>query len=399
MAAYDPNDPAVYGPIPGVGLVTLSQWNAYNTQLFAANQQAAHDQFAAVAQSFPVDVANPYVVPPKVTAPPPAGTSTAAAGAAEKSHLIGAGGGLSDYCLYFPDDPLCEFFGGGFGGGGGGGGEINETIVFQGLDATDVNAAIDNGLTAVWSAVVGSIDSVLAAAIASIQGALTGIGNAIKAAYAVLSRLGGFILGFLQTLLRDIVAGILHVLQDMRDLFKHVIDDVLKPLAGALQAIRDKLLDLYKRFVRPVLLILHQFRQLLNILALFHVPFARKLDQKLADLERRVTQPLLLLLSYTNAVANWINLLSTVNYLIQSPTWLWSFKAYIGPSTNLQLAAMTPNVDQAAIAAIQAANSAPTVQQSQAAGVTYIQTGGGDHAVIAQQMTDMLTADLSQGFF
>ena len=299
-------------------------------------------------------------------------------------------GDPGSYCDYYPDDPLCDIWGG-IGGGGIVIGNTGTTtveqpvIIQQGLSATDVHGLVDGALSTVWSAVVGAIDSIVAVAIAAIQDAITALGNAIKAAFAMLSRLGGFILNALKSMLNGLLHTIIQVLQDIRNILKKLATDVLLPLAKAIGSLRDKLLDLYRRFIRPMLIVLQDIRRVLNILAIFHVPFAQKLDAKLADLERRITAPFLLLLRYTNQVANWINLIITANYLLQKPVFLASLNAYKGESINLLANAMNTPASAAVQAKAAAAFTLGDATQSKAQLTTYLQTGTGDFAApIAQ---------------
>ena len=306
-------------------------------------------------------------------------------------------GGAGSYCDEFPDDPLCNIWDGAGGvvfGGGNTGAVYQPVIIQEGLNATDVHGIVDAGLDTVWSAVVGAIDSTVLVAIAAIQDALTALGNAIKAAFAMLSRLGGFILNALKSMLTGLLHSIIQVLQDIRSLLKKLVTDVIIPLAKAIVAMRDKLLELYRRFIRPLLIWIQDVRRVLNILAIFHVPFAQKLDAKLANLERRITAPLLLLLRYTNQVANWMNLIVTANYLLQKPVFLASLNAYKGESINLLTNAMNTPASAAMTAAATNSMGATTPQQSAQDLQTFLSTGGGPYAApIAAKMINTLLSE------
>jgi hypothetical protein len=447
MAAGDPNDPAIYGPVNGV-FVTLSDFQAYEQSLVNANAQAAAPIIQQINKQYGVDIPVPVPSTPKpatlasftgdcqqpnqpgfpgwasfsdaaawanactatpVTVPviPAVSIGSTASGSAGRgapaasaiaggsgsspqlqSHASGYDGygGTGSYCDEFPDDPLCDIWGTGSGGGvifGGGntGGVYQPVIIQEGLNATDVHGIVDAGLDTVWSAVVGAIDATVLAAISAIQDAITALGNAIKAAFAMLARLGGFILNALASMLRSLLKSILQVLQDIRNVLQKIAKDILPAIAKAVKAIRDKTLDLYKRFVRPLLIWIQDVRRVLNILAIFHVPFAEKLDAKLADLERRITAPLLLLLRYTNQVANWMNLIVTANYLIQKPTFLWSQNAYKGESLNLFANAMNTPASAATIASAQAAFAAPSSKQTADDLTVFLQSDSGPYAV------------------
>jgi hypothetical protein len=446
MAAGDPNDPAIYGPVNGV-FVTLSTFQAYEQSLVDANARAAAPIIQQINNQYGVNIPVPVPSTPKpatlaswtgdcnapkqpgfpgwatfadaaawanactathvsVPVTPSAGTGAAAGSSAGrgapavsaiagrsatspplKSHVSGFDptGGSGSYCDEFPDDPLCDVWGGGSGGGiifGGGntGGVYQPVIIQEGLNATDVHAIVDSGLDTVWSAVVGAIDATVLVAIAAIQNAITALGNAIKAAFAMLARLGGFILNALKSMLTGLLHSILQVLQDIRNIVKHLATDVLLPIAKEIKAMRDRILDYYRRVIRPLLIWIQNVRRVLNILAIFHVPLAQKLDAKLADLERRITAPLLLQLRYINQVANWINLIVTANYLIQKPTFLWSQNAYKGESLNMFANAMAVPASAAQIAAAQTSMGVSTTAQTTADLHTFLSTGSGPYA-------------------
>lgn len=451
MAAGDPNDPAIYGPVNGV-YVTLSAFQAYEQGLVNANAQSAGALWDQLNKANGTNFPNPTPPPPKppplesftgdcqqpnrpgfpgwatfadaaawanactathvdvpaIPATSPAGSGSGSAGTTVSVNppaatpVPGAGGtalqahssgfdptgGAGSYCDEFPDDPLCDIWGGGGGivfGGGSTTSIYQPVIIQEGLNATDVHGIVDGALDTVWSAVVGAIDATVLVAISAIQDAITALGKAISASFAMLAKLGGFILKALKAMLRDLEKAILQVLQDIRNLIKKITHDVLPALAKGIIAARDRLIKIYQQLIRPLLIWMQDVRRVLNILAIFHVPFAQKLDAKLADLERRLTAPLLLLLRYTNAVANWMNLISTANYLLQKPMFLWSLNAYKGESINLLTNAMNTPATAAVQAKAASAITPGDATQSKAELTTYLQTGTGDFALpIAQ---------------
>lgn len=329
----------------------------------------------------PAPSTTPATTTPPVTTTPPATTAPAASGtsttptpssstpATPKDTLGFEFGGGDDYCSFNPDDPFCQF-GQTLGSifqqlGQGPATNVVSVVQETGLLASDVHDIVDSALSSMWQVVVTAVDTIIASAISGIQNAITDIGNALKAAWDILTRLSGLILKFLGQLWYGLLHALVLAVQDVFNLLKGIYDDVLKPMLGLLQQIRQKLLDLWKRFIVPLLVILQDIRRVLNILAIFHVKFAQKLDQKLAELEAKITQPLLLVLGMVNGVANWINLLVTANYLIQKPIFLWSLQAYVGESVNLQLNAMNKPISSGDVAAANAAAAFPSSTTSQ----------------------------------
>lgn len=303
----------------------------------------------------------------------------------------------------FPDDPTCDLWwglGGGGGGFGGVGQVINQTtVIFQaGLLASDIHNIVNDALSGLWSTVVSAVNIAFGGAISAIQNAVTGLGNALKAAWNILTRMAGLMLNFLGHLFYTVIHGLVLAIQDITSWLKDLYDNVLKPMVHLLQQIRQKLLDIYQRFLRPMLVVIEDIRRVLNVLAAFHVPFAAKLDAKLADLERRITAPFFTLLSLVNQVANWMNLIVTARYLFQRPIFLASLKAYIGSILHLQMNSMTKPLSSADLARLQFNGTLLTTSQSTAAGVEYLQFGTGANAAIADQQTADLRRFLQEGF-
>lgn len=390
----------------GVDPLTASaaQISAAQSQEDQARQNAA---FAAAGLPPPVSGAPPIppTPAPPPAAPPPATLPVAQADTspafAPRSLYLDPSGNFGQYCDFNADDPYCTLagdFGGWAGVIAGPTVQNNTTVVVQsGLLAADVHQIVNDALGGLWNAVVGTVDLVLGGIVAGIQTALTDIGNALKAAWNILSRLSGLILRFLQQMWVYVIAGLIRAVNTLATALKDLYDNVLKPVVGVLQQVRQKILDLWKRFIVPMLVVLQDIRRILTILSLFHIGFAQKLDAKLADMERRVTQPLFYLLSFTNGVANFINLIVTARYLLQKPLFLNSLGAYAGEALNLQLNAMTPAVTPAGIVAASQSNGLPTVAQSESDARTYLATGGGDYATLIEQQRAQLQTYLSQG--
>lgn len=337
--------------------------------------------------------------------PPPASTTTPPAGSATltpKDDFFGDGS-LQSYCELYPEDPLCSFYsgpGGIYPGTPIGGSQStieNVTLVTEGLSATDVGGIVDNALSGLWADVVGAVDVVLAQAIGAIQNVLTDLGNALKAAYAILSRLAGYILNFLKAMYTAIVKAMVFVLQEIRVLLQDLYKNLLLPMLNGMLQLRKYLLDVYQRFIRPMLIVLQDIRRVLTILSAFHLAFAQKLDAKLGQLEAKITAPLFYLLSFVNGVANWINLIVTAGYLLQKPLFMNSLQAYVGDSINLQVNAMNRPPSSSAIAAAAAADSTPPAAQSVADFDSFVTADSGPLPDLIATYSAQFDTYLSQG--
>jgi hypothetical protein len=354
--------------------------------------------------------APPVTTPPVVTAPattptpapentpaPPAGTTAPK----PLALVIPDEGDIGAYCDIYPDDPYCVYYtalqNAGVPPASGGVTNITNVQYNAGLLASDVHTIVNDALAGLWGAVVTSVDLAVGSLFSEVQNALTAIGNAVKAAWNILSRLGGLILSFLGQMWYGVLHGLVLAVQDIAGGVKAVYEDVLKPLLGWLQQLRQKILDIWKRFIVPLLVIIQDIRRVLAILGAFHVAFAVKLDQKLGELEAKITQPLLLVLGAVNQVANWMNLIVTAGYLLQKPIWLWSFKAYAGESINLQMNAMNQPLSAAGAAALQGVNGPPTAAQAVSDFNTFVTSTSGPLQDVITQQGANLDAYLTQG--
>jgi hypothetical protein len=310
----------------------------------------------------------------------------------------------ADYCWWYPDDPICWNYGFGDYPGGGGGDPvvvvpppITVVIDQQGLTLGTVASLIKGALGAAAAAIATATDEVIAAAISGIQKALNALGNALQQVFSELARLAGLILKFLQGLLLDIVHALVAAVGKIASLLKDVLQHGIMPALQALQKLRNYLIRIYERFFRPLLIFLQRVRQVLAILRAFHIGFASKLDGILADIQAKLTAPLFYLLRYTNAIANYLNLILTFNYLLQKPLFLNSLNAYMGSALALQINAMNPVPDPADLKALQAAAAVPSPAQSAAALDQYLTDGSGPYGDLLAQQRAQLDLILVQG--
>lgn len=313
-------------------------------------------------------------------------------------------GSLADYCTLYPDDPIC-FDGDPFDTFNNSGDgtttivNITQTVTVNqdGLTIGTVASTIAGALGNLANAIGSAVDAGLAAVVSGVQSALNAIGNALVSVWQFLSRLIGQILKFLQGLLVDVIHGLVAAVNEIGKLLKDVIQNVLMPALHALQELRDYLVKIYQRFLRPLLIWLQDARKVLAILKAFHIGFATKLDNALADIQAKISAPLLYLMSWTNTIANYINLILDARLLFQRPLWLASFNAYAGSSLTLQLNAMTKAPDPADLAALQAAATPPDPATSAASLNQFLDDGTGPYAAPIAQNADLLNQILTQG--
>jgi hypothetical protein len=80
--------------------------------------------------------------------------------------------------------------------------------------------------------------------------------------------------------------------------------DTFRPVFDYLREIRDRIMGLYRTFVRPVLDVIDFIRAVDQVLLQFHITFLEGLDRVLTDLERRINEPIVWLLRQLTAVQN-----------------------------------------------------------------------------------------------
>lgn len=101
-----------------------------------------------------------------------------------------------------------------------------------------------------------------------------------------------------------------------------------QPVFDWLKQARDYVLDIYKRFVRPIIDTIDFIRAINRVLMVFHIDVLQSLDKLLADLERRLEEPILWILTRINQVMNVIDRIVTLDGLFQRVTLIKSLARY-----------------------------------------------------------------------
>lgn len=95
-----------------------------------------------------------------------------------------------------------------------------------------------------------------------------------------------------------------------------VLTKVLKPMMDAIRRQRQQILDLYNKYIRPIIVIIEKIRHIIAILRIFHIHIFDALDAKLARLEQAVMAPILSALYRINTLGNWITFILNSRLLI-----------------------------------------------------------------------------------
>lgn len=85
--------------------------------------------------------------------------------------------------------------------------------------------------------------------------------------------------------------------------------DTFRPVFDYLKEIRERIMSLYRTFVRPVLDTIDFIRAVDQVLLQFHITWLQGIDRVLTDLERRITEPIQWLLRQLTAVQNVLDLI------------------------------------------------------------------------------------------
>lgn len=104
------------------------------------------------------------------------------------------------------------------------------------------------------------------------------------------------------------------------------LDKYVRPALNLLKWVKDRILEIYNKFVRPILDIIDVTRRALRILASLGVDWARRLDTKLGELEAKINAPFLFLLRELNKVINIVNRIVTADGLFQRLAFLQTMK-------------------------------------------------------------------------
>ena len=181
----------------------------------------------------------------------------------------------------------------------------------------------DNGFDP-FAGVGGAID----AAVSFLTNLVIAIFNALVAALNFLYNLIVAIVNFLVKAFGVVIRGFKHVISDIvHGRFLHLYQDYLalkKKIKDWLDKHLPWLFELRKRFdlwwrhtIVPLLNWIHRVRAILAVLRIFHVGFAKKLDELLAGLEAKIIKNTLVLRAKLNLVISIIDLVLDPGLLIR----------------------------------------------------------------------------------
>jgi hypothetical protein len=105
----------------------------------------------------------------------------------------------------------------------------------------------------------------------------------------------------------DVLKPALHWLSTELTKLHDWLKTTFKPVFEWLKIARDHVLDIYKRFVRPIIDTIEFIRSLNRVLLLFHIKFLQQLDAVLQKVEQRIEEPFLWIYQELTAIWSWVD--------------------------------------------------------------------------------------------
>ncbi len=146
-----------------------------------------------------------------------------------------------------------------------------------------------------------------------------GIINALRSALEKVKEALGRIAGALRQI------NLLRIWQAIRrnvERLRRLLDWYQKHVLEPIDRIRRQILDIYRRFFKPILYLLDSFRVMLRIVAVFNRRLAAKLDSRLLDLERKVMFPITASLRRLNELTSQVRAIITSLGLLERTLFL-----------------------------------------------------------------------------
>ena len=100
------------------------------------------------------------------------------------------------------------------------------------------------------------------------------------------------------------------------DRFRRALAWYQRRILAPIERLRAQIMELYRRFFRPIINMLEQLRAVARILAIFNRRLAARLDQRLAWLEGKVMLPITTMLHRLNAISSYVRALFTASGLL-----------------------------------------------------------------------------------
>jgi hypothetical protein len=121
------------------------------------------------------------------------------------------------------------------------------------------------------------------------------------------------------------------------DRLRGLYEQFVQPALNWLHDLSNLLRKIYSTFVAPILSLIDGVQRVLQLLELFHIQWAKELDQALQRLEDKLSQPLQLAIRFLNQIVNRVeSYVLTADNLFQRVTHLRTFQRDLNAVLNLQ---------------------------------------------------------------
>ena len=188
------------------------------------------------------------------------------------------------------------------------------------------------GLIAGGQANANQVFSALPASVANIgQGLLNFAWRILRA----LGKVWELLTNVWVRVLRPMLGRLVWLAGRIRRLIEHDLPRLIKWI----DKIRQKVLEIYEKYTRPILVQIQRIRRLLLILRLFRIKWAEDLDKKLVWVQDQVMKPVRVILEHLALVEQWLNVIVSAEQLIQETIFGRSVYHYQDPIVRTTLSA------------------------------------------------------------
>jgi hypothetical protein len=249
-----------------------------------------------------------------------------------------------------------------------------------------VIVAIGHAIATAASAVADFIVAELVVIVHSLAAVVAYLGAAIKAGLWGLGQLVGEGLFHVADFFENVIGPAFSKLWGVFVRIEGWVKKVFAPVVKLLHTIRDHVLSIYKRFVRPVLDIIGVGRSMLSILSAAGLKFAQRLDAELARIESKIEWPFQWILKRLSQVENWVNRIVTVDGLFQRLTLIKSLERdaeYAWRTLVNSMSSLTGDPDKKVL---QEKLQGMSVDQAQGAMRAYLSDGTGAYSPLIREL-------------
>lgn len=141
--------------------------------------------------------------------------------------------------------------------------------------------------------------------------------DAINGVLGALRKVAGLLAKPLQYIWQHLIRGILLRLANALIAMHRWLEDHLGPVIRFLQRLRAFIDRIFRRYIRPILVLLQRVRRVLAVFRLLGFKWAQALDARIAQIEGKIAQVVLTIRGTLNAVIDVVNALSDPPRLVR----------------------------------------------------------------------------------